>query len=87
MGYTRPLPKAQDLYQVSEAIKRYPINKDEIIEVVKSLGFADEIVDFLKLFSGRFESRADLYTRTTELALLIEAERGLQEEGQLSQQD
>lgn len=87
MNYTKPLPESEDLRKLSESISRFPLKVQKTILIAKKSGYGTEVVEFLKLFHGSFESRGDLYTRTSELVMLIKEENKQPEETVLSPQD
>lgn len=87
MNYTRQLPRFSDLRRLAQTAGEFPASVEEIIAVARAIGLGDEVIEFLKLFQGEFETKADLYARTSELVLLIREENKQPEEGVLSQQD
>ncbi|HEX5797257.1 MAG TPA: hypothetical protein VFX86_02610 [Candidatus Saccharimonadales bacterium] len=87
MNYNEPLPKLEELGRLSQEVGRFPIATRKIVSIARELDYSEEVINLLKLFRGEFESRADLYARTSELALLISEERKQPKEGVLSQQD
>ncbi|HET7673502.1 MAG TPA: hypothetical protein VFK11_03260 [Candidatus Saccharimonadales bacterium] len=87
MNYNKPLPKPEDLNRFANAVDTFPISVQRTVNIARTLGYKNDLIEFLKLFSGEFESRADLYARTTELVLLIREENKQPGEGMLSQQD
>lgn len=92
MVYTKPLPELKDLCLLAHAVPSFPARTGEVIAIAKRMGYGSDVIDFLRLFpedayNGNFESRADFYTRTAELAMMICEENWLQPEGKLSPQD
>jgi hypothetical protein len=87
MNYTRQLPKFSDLRRLARVVDEFPVSADEVVGTAKSIGMGDEVIEFLKLFHGNFETKADLYARTSELVLLIQEENKQPEEEVLSRQD
>jgi hypothetical protein len=87
MNYTKSLPEVEDLRRLSGSLNDFPISVHRTVAVAIASGYKNEVIDFLKLFQGSFESRADFYARTTELVMLIKEEKRQPEETVLSSQD
>lgn len=87
MNYTKQLPRFSDLRRLAQATNEFPASVDQVVAVAETIGMGSDVVEFLKLFHGNFETKADLYARTSELVLLIQEENKQPEEGVLSQQD
>lgn len=87
MNYTKPLPESSQLRDLSEAIGTFPIRAGRLAAIARAEGFGSPTVELLNLFRGEFESRADLYARTSELVVLIKEEQTQPEEKVLSPQD
>ncbi len=87
MNYTKLLPEPKDLKRLSDSLDDFPLSVRRTIVAAIAGGYKNEVIDFLKLFHGEFESRADFYTRTSELVMLIKEERRQPEEKVLSPQD
>jgi hypothetical protein len=87
MNYTKQLPKFSDLRRLARVVDEFPANVDDVVAMAKTIGMGDEVIEFLKLFHGNFETKADLYARTSELVVLIQEENKQPREEVLSQQD
>ncbi|HEX5456434.1 MAG TPA: hypothetical protein VFW77_03655 [Candidatus Saccharimonadales bacterium] len=87
MNYTRQLPKFSDLRRLAQAVDEFPASISRVVAVARTIGMGSEVIGLLKLFHGEFETKADLYARTSELVLLIQEENKQPEEGVLSPQD
>lgn len=87
MNYTKPLPELKDLRRLSNTLDNFPLSIRRAVAAAIASGHKNELIDFLKLFHGNFESRADFYARTSELVMLIKEEQRQPEEGILSRQD
>lgn len=87
MNYTKQLPDVDDLQKLAGSVEDFPRKTNEIIGLAKNQGYGSEIIDFLKLFHGSFESRGDFYARASELVMLIKEERKQPEEQTLTPQD
>lgn len=87
MNYTKPLPEAEELKELSESVSDFPISTNRLLQIAEASPHSNELVNFLRLFHGEFESRADLYARATELIFLIKEENRQPEEQVLSPQD
>lgn len=87
MNYTKPLPKSTDLKRLSGRLDDFPMSVRRTITTAIATGHKNDVIDFLKLFHGSFESRADFYARTTELVMLIIEEKKQPEEKILSPQE
>jgi uncharacterized protein (DUF1697 family) len=87
MNYTKQLPRVSDLRRLARAVDEFPADVDDVVSIAETIGMGDEVIDFLKLFHGNFETKADLYARTSELILLIQEENKQPHEEMLSPQD
>lgn len=87
MNYTKQLPDVSELQKLAGVATDFPKKTNDIVGLAKNQGYGSEIIDFLKLFHGSFESRGDFYARTSELVMLIKEERKQPEEQVLSSQD
>ena len=69
------LPMFDDLWNIALSIPSFPCSANEIIYTAHSLGYGKPMLEFIQLFStdqnSMFMSRIDFYSRSTELALLL----------------
>lgn len=84
MNYTKQLPKLSDLRKLSDSLDKFPVSVRRVVTKAVIDGYKNELIDFLKLFQGEFESRSDFYARTSELVMLIKEENKQPEESILS---
>lgn len=72
-------PKLKDLRKLSRSINDYPVNIDTVIDSAYKLKSNGDMIAFLELFidEGKttFDSRRELFERTSELAMIIQEER------------
>lgn len=85
MSYQGRLPELHELAMIAESVRSYPVSLEELIEHARRLGFEQDVQDFIGLFRdkqpAKFQSRADFYIRSADLALLIYEERHQPKEG------
>ena len=77
MIYTEQLPKIYSLRLLAKQIKSFPITGLGIAQYAEHLGYDEEMVDFIKLFSQGmvFNSRTDFLNHCSLLERLLKEER------------
>ncbi len=75
--YTEQLPRINDLKLLAQEIKGFPITGLGITQYAEHLGYDDETIDFLNLFSRHlvFSSRTDFLHKCSLLEKLLKEER------------
>jgi len=72
-------PKLKELRKLSRSITNYPATVNDVIEGAYKIKSNGDLISFLELFldDGKdiFDSRQDLFERTSELAMIIDEER------------
>ena len=89
MTYEKSLPKLKELRQLASGIKTFPITGLGIVQYAEHLGYDDNTVNFLKLFSSRliFNNRTELIYHCSLLERLIREETKMPVEHLKSPQD
>ncbi len=78
MVYTQAqLPKLKNLRRFALAIKSFPITGLGVIQYAEHLGYDDETINFLKLFSREmiFNSRSDFLNHCALLERMVKEEK------------
>lgn len=91
MAYLLRLPRQAEIRRLAQYITSFPATTEYIIQRAKQLDLSTDLQYFLRQFyQGNrpevFDSRADFFTRATELAMLIKEEREQPKETLLSPQ-
>ena len=90
MIYTEKLTKLATLRQLAWQIKNFPITGLGIVQSAEHMGYDDETIDFIELFSGRrvFNSRSDFMYHCRLLNMLLKEEKcSLAEHSASSEED
>ena len=77
MTYTERLPRIITLRELACEIKNFPISGLGIVQYAEHLGYDNQIINFIKLFSCKliFNSRTDFLNHCSLLERLLREER------------
>jgi hypothetical protein len=77
MVYTEQLPKIKNLQLLANKVTGFPISRLGIVQQAEHLGYDEQIIDFLRLFSEQlvFNSRTDFLEHCRLLERLLKEER------------
>ena len=89
MIYTEHLPKIISLRLLAKRIENFPITGLGVAQYAEHLGYDEEMVDFIKLFSQKmvFNSRTDFLDHCSLLEKLLKQERHSVPEHFISSED
>jgi len=76
MQYTKRMPAIKELRQLAREVENYPITGLGIAQYAEHMGYNDDTVDFIKLFSRKmvFVNQADFVDHCSLLERLLTEE-------------